>query len=118
MVASALKKEGRELIPKCWVARDPFSRFLGLMGKKSIPANEAVAFPRCNSIHTFFMRFPIDVLLVGDGGEVVDVVEAMRTWRLMLPRRKVRHVVELAAGRCRELGIAQGARLTCEGAWE
>lgn len=118
MQASALKHKEGELIRKAWVAKDPFSRFLGLMGKKGIPADEAMVFPRCNSIHTFFMRFPIDVVMVAADGKVVEVIEGMKAWRLLLPRWDAKHVIELKAGRARELGISVGTVLNCGGAWE
>ena len=118
MVAATLKAQERELIPKCWVAKSPWSRFMGLMGKKGIAANEAVLFPRCNSIHTFFMRFPIDVIMVGAEGNVIEVIDSMKPWRMQFPRFKAKHVIEMRAGRSRELGIEVGSRLDCSGAWD
>lgn len=111
----ALKKTGHDLIPKCRLATTFGPRFLGLMGRSGLDADEAILFPKCNSIHTFFMRFPIDVVLVSASGEVVEVVEALGAWRLLLPRRGVKHVVEMRAGRCKELGIESGNRLQVEG---
>jgi len=112
-----LKKTGQAVIEKCRLATTFGPRFFGLMGRRAIGADEAILFPKCNSIHTFFMRFPIDVVRVKQDGEVVDVVEAMGAWRMLLPRRDVKHIIELKAGRCRELGIGSGTRLQCEGLW-
>lgn len=117
MEATALKHHEGELIKTAWVANSPWSRFLGLMGRKSIPADEAMVFPKCNSIHTFFMRFPIDVVMVGADGKVVEVIESLKAWRLLFPRWKAKHVIELRAGRARELGICVGTLLKCGGAW-
>src|SRR4051812_38799906 len=99
MQTTALINQDRVIIPKCRVARDFLSRFLGLMGRKRIATDEALLFPRCNSIHTFFMRFPIDIVFVGADGTVVDVVEGLRPWRLLMPRAKAKHTVEIAARR-------------------
>lgn len=118
MQASSLKHNEGELIKKAWVAKDPLSRFLGLMGRKGLPENEAIVFPKCNSIHTFFMRFPIDVVMVAGDGRVVEVIEAMKAWRMLLPRWNAKHVIELRAGRAKELGISVGTVLNCGGAWE
>jgi uncharacterized membrane protein (UPF0127 family) len=103
-----LKKEDRVLLTDCRVADSFFPRFLGLMGRKSISADQAIFFPKCNSIHTFFMRFPIDVVLLDEKNSVVEVIPAMREWRMIAPRRKVKNVLELRANRCAELGIKVG----------
>ena len=117
MKSQALKKDGRVLLPECKVATGFFVRFLGLMGRKSIPQHEALLFPKCNSIHTFFMRFPIDVVLVDKNGAVVEVVPAMAPWRLMMPRLRAKHVIEMAAHRSHELGIVPGTQLEIQGVW-
>ncbi len=117
MSTIALKMRDRVLVPQCWVARSFFSRFMGLMGRSGLSANEAMLFPKCNSIHTFFMRFPIDVVLVDAQGAVVGVEENVRPWRLLLPKRRTRHVIELRAMRSRELGIAPGVVLERNGVW-
>lgn len=113
----ALQNESRTLIPECFIAESYMSRFLGLMGRKTIPQNEAICFPRCNSIHTFFMRFPIDVILVGEDGKIVSVVQAMKPWRLLLPRKGVKHIIELQANRVESLELQTGAKLICDGVW-
>lgn len=112
-----LKSEGRVLLKQCWVASSFFSRFKGLMGRTSLSDEEGVAFPKCNSIHTFFMRMPIDVVLVDKKGVVVGVHENLAPWRLLLPRKATRHVVELKAFRSRALGIKAGVTLVAEGVW-
>lgn len=117
MKTTALKNHDGELIKIAWVATSPLARFLGLMGRKEIPKEEAMVFPNCNSIHTFFMRFPIDVVMVGKDGIVVEVIESMKPWRLLLPRWQAKHVIELKAGRARDLGVVVGTQLNCGGAW-
>jgi uncharacterized membrane protein (UPF0127 family) len=115
MKAFELKKSGKIIAGRCFVAKSFLARFLGLMGRKMIPADEAVFFPKCNSIHTFFMRFPIDVILLNREGQVVEIIAAMRAWRMILPRRQVRHVIEMRANRSQELGIRVGDLLDCPG---
>lgn len=117
MRAIPLIESGRTLVPKCYVAEGFFSRLMGLMGRKTIPPDEALAFPRCNSIHTFFMRFAIDVVFVDGSGKVVRVIESLKPWRMLVPQRGARHVIEFRGSRCKELGIREGMQLDCEGAW-
>ena len=114
MKAEALSLGGKVLISQCWVAKTFFSRLMGLMGRKSIHSDEAILFPRCNSIHTFFMRVPIDVIFVGRDGSVIEVLESLGQWRMTLPRLKAKHVIELKAKRSRELGVSVGAKLQCD----
>ena len=115
MRAEKLKSADSVLIEKCFVAKRFFSRFMGLMGRATLPEDEAILFPRCNSVHTFFMRFPIDVVFVAKDGLVVEVVEAMAPWRLCSPRWAAKHTLELSAGRAAALGIRPGSRLDCGG---
>lgn len=109
-----LKLQEKVLVPKLNMATNFFTRFMGLMGKSGIPSDEALFFPKCNSIHTFFMRFPIDVVFVSESGEVVEVLESLGAWRMLLPRRRVKHTIELKAMRSRELGIKPGQQLRWE----
>ena len=112
-----LEREGVILLPRVRVATGFIERFLGLMGRKNVTEDEGLCFPKCNSIHTFFMRIPIDVVLLDKKGAVVEIVAAMAPWRMLLPRLKVAHVLELRAGRCAQLGIERGHQLICKGAW-
>jgi uncharacterized membrane protein (UPF0127 family) len=117
MKSSALKTQNRVLVGNCRIARSFFSRFMGLMGRKSLPADEAILFPKCNSVHTMFMRFPIDVVLVDAQGRVVGVDVAMKPWRMMMPRKNTKHIIELPANRSEELGIRAGVLLDINGVW-
>ena len=80
------------------VADSFWSRFVGLMGAKGLAAGEGLLITRSNSIHTHFMRFPIDVVYVSRDGHVVHVDRAMAPWRFGRIHRGARFVVELPAG--------------------
>lgn len=49
------------------------SRFIGLMGKKYIAANEGLLIMPCNQVHTFHMRFPIDIIYLSKDMEIVGL---------------------------------------------
>ncbi len=80
------------------VADGYWSRFKGLMGAAGLAAGQGLLITRCNSIHTHFMRFPIDVVYVSRGLEVVHVDRAMAPWRFGRIHRRAHFVVELPAG--------------------
>lgn len=65
------------------VVRGPRSRLLGLARLDREQAGVGLLIPRCSSVHTFGMRFPLDLLFLGECGEVVS------TRRLVPPRRFV-----------------------------
>src|SRR3712207_5087252 len=48
-------------------------RLLGLAWHDPIPEDWAVEFPRCKSIHTFWMRFRLDLVWLDAGGRVVRI---------------------------------------------
>ena len=64
------------------VARTFWQRFKGLMGRKTLPRGEGMLILKCNSIHTCFMRFPIDATFLDRDDNVVKVVHNIRPWRL------------------------------------
>ncbi len=80
------------------VADGYWSRFRGLMGVTGLKAGEGLLITHCNSIHTHFMRFPIDVVYVSRSLEVVHVDRAMAPWRFGRIHRQSSFVVELPAG--------------------
>ena len=75
-----------------------FSRLIGLMFKKSLPAGSGVVLKPCTQIHTCFMRFNIDVIFLDKDLEVVHVIENMPPWRISPLLLKARYTVELPAG--------------------
>lgn len=88
---------------------------MGLMGRKHLSDEEAIVFPKCNSIHTFFMRIPIDVLFVSESGEVVRRLEALKPWKLVLPVKGAVHTIELGAKTAERKEIRVGDKLSCSG---
>ena len=48
------------------IARDPWTRLVGLIGRKAFHGPDGMWFPKCNSIHMWMMRFPIDVIFLKD----------------------------------------------------
>ena len=56
-------------------------RLRGLIGRKGLERGKGMLIVRCNCIHTFFMRFPIDVTFLDRQGSVVKTVRNIRPWR-------------------------------------
>jgi hypothetical protein len=88
-------------------AFDSASRRHGLLGRSALAADAAIIIAPCNSIHTFFMRFPIDVAFVARDGRIVRVSRAVPAWRIRAAMRAFA-VVELAAGALERAETRQG----------
>lgn len=64
------------------VAETFAERAKGLIGRCGLPDGCGLLIPRCNCIHTFFMRFAIDATFLDRNDRVVRVVRNIRPWRL------------------------------------
>jgi uncharacterized membrane protein (UPF0127 family) len=104
------REDGRVVCERCRVAASPFSRMRGLLGRRGLEADEGLLLRPASSIHTWFMRFPIDAVFVDEEGTVVHIAGDLRPWRAA-GRRGARAVLELPAGECARRGLKQGDRL-------
>ena len=86
-------------------------RTVGLMGRRTLPEATGLLITPCSSVHTCFMRFPIDVVYLDRDQRVVKVVPALKPWRMSLGGRRAKATLELAAGEAARLGLEPGARL-------
>ncbi len=102
---------GKVLLSDLKIARKFFERGRGLLGRSGLSAEEALWILRCNSIHTFFMRFAIDCVFVTDELEVKAVCKEIRPWRLVWPVWGAESVIEMASGSIDRLGIQIGEKL-------
>lgn len=82
-------------------------RMKGLLGKRELVAGEGLLIQPAPSIHTFFMRFPIDVVFLAKNGKVMKVAANVGAWRMRWCRRAFA-VLELAAGEAGRRGITVG----------
>jgi uncharacterized protein len=92
------------------LADRPLSRMRGLMGRRGLPAGEGLLLTPAPSIHTAFMRFPIDALFLDRDLRVLDIRASMPPWRVA-SKRHARAVLELPAGECARRGVEVGDRL-------
>ena len=67
-------------------------RLIGLCFKKNI--NEVLCFPRCNSIHTFFMFSKIDVIMCDKNFKIIKIIKNLKPNRIILPQKNVYYIIE------------------------
>ena len=95
---------------RCELADGPWTRMRGLIGRGALPIGQGLLLRPTASIHTCFMRFPIDAVFLDADLEVIGVSEALRPWR-MAAVRGAHAVLELPAGESRTRGLTAGLRL-------
>jgi len=94
------------------LAATPWARVRGLIGRPCpLPGTGFLLRPAA-SVHTCFMRYPIDVVFLDGDGRVLAVHETLPPWR-MRAQRGARAVLELRPGEARRLGIRRGKLTLC-----
>lgn len=94
-------------------ALDSKSRRTGLLGRDTLADSHALVLAPCGSVHTFGMRFPIDVLFVGADGNVIKIVEELGAWR-MAGSLQACITVELPKGSVQRYQVLMGDRLSIQ----
>ena len=95
---------------RCLLAETPLTRLKGLLGRSELERGEGLLLRPASSIHTFFMRFPIDAVWVDHNMTVLKVSPELRTWRTAACRG-AKGVVELPAGEAERRRLRAGDRL-------
>jgi hypothetical protein len=86
----------------------------GLLGTDSLPAGSGLWLEPCRSIHTFFMRFPIDAVFVSTDLRVLRAYRNLPPFRLTPVVWGARSVLELPAGTLTAENLHEGDRLALE----
>jgi uncharacterized membrane protein (UPF0127 family) len=96
------------------VAANRAARAVGLLTRSGLEPGEALWIVPSRGVHTWGMRFTIDVLALDEDGTVVDAVSNLRPWRMRLPRRGTAGVLELPAGTVEASNTSLGHRVVLE----
>src|SRR5262245_34642353 len=102
----------RVIADQLLTAFDSSSRRQGLLGRDALPDGSALIIAPSNAVHTFFMRFPIDILFVRRDGRVVKVRSTVHPWRVTASLRAFA-VIELPAGSLAQSNTTAGDSLIC-----
>jgi len=87
------------------------TRLVGLLGKKQMASDGGLLIQPSSGVHTFFMRFPIDVIALDRNHRVRAVWHALRPWRLSRVSWRYQSVLELPAGQIRRCRVEVGDQL-------
>jgi uncharacterized protein len=105
---SVKNKAGKIIISDCELANTPWTRLKGLLGRANFPSGAGLWIRPTKEVHTFFMRFAIDVVFISKSGVVIKVCSNLKPWRHSGIQFKAHQVLELAAGEAKRLHIVVG----------
>jgi uncharacterized membrane protein (UPF0127 family) len=103
--------EGTVVCEHCLLAETMFARLRGLLGRSGLSSGEGMLLRPAASIHTAFMRFPIDAVFLDREDRVLKVAAQVPPWRAAACRGS-RTVLELPAGEAARKGLRPGVSLT------
>src|SRR3954452_16143357 len=109
--ASLTRVDGSVVCERVTLADSPVTRMRGLLGRDGLEQGEGLLLRPASSIHTFFMRFPIDAVFLDPSLVVVGIADALEPWRAA-SQRGAKAVLELPAGESSRRGLAIGDRLS------
>lgn len=71
------------------------SRFIGMMFQKQA-SKVGYFFPKCNSIHTFFMKQPIDIIMTNQNHEIIFIYRNVKPFKIIFPKKGVTNTYEFS----------------------
>jgi hypothetical protein len=80
------------------IAQNPLQRMKGLLGRCDFPEDSALVITHCQSIHMFFMKFPIDVIFCDAQDKVVGLCVDIQPFGLSPLFFKASYAIELPSG--------------------
>jgi uncharacterized protein len=104
------RMDGAVVCERTSVADSPFTRLKGLLGRDGLERGEGLLLRPASSVHTCFMRFPIDVVWLDRELVVLGIADGLEPWRTS-GKRGAKAALELPAGEAARRGLAVGDRL-------
>jgi uncharacterized membrane protein (UPF0127 family) len=102
------KKNQKIIADNIKIADNFFTRTAGLLGKTGLQYGEGLWIKPCNSIHSIGMKFEFDAVFLDKNLKIVYLLENMKPYRLSSIIFKAFSVLELSAGKIKEINLEIG----------
>lgn len=104
-----LNTVNNQLLAEQAILASSFSqKLLGLMGKAQLLENEALILPQCKIVHSFFMKFPIDLIFCDQENKIVLLQENFKPWKISKFSLLTNYIIELPAGKIKATECSLG----------
>jgi len=77
-----LNEKNKIILDNVFIANNFISRLVGLMGKKQVKNNTGLLISPCNSVHTFFMKFNLDIIFIDKNNIILKIYRNMSPWKI------------------------------------
>ncbi|MCZ0931694.1 MAG: DUF192 domain-containing protein [Oligoflexia bacterium] len=113
-MSKLFKKEKSFFIADLIPAKSLKQRIQGLTSYSHLKEKEAFWISACPSVHTFFMKFPIDVVFTDRQFKIVALFSEVQTGKILFGGFKSRNVFEMKAGQISACRLKKGDLLHVE----
>ena len=96
------------------LADNLWTRGWGLLGRNRLGEDRGIWIRPCSSVHTFFMRFPLDLVYLSAGVTVLKTCSGIQPFQFSLGGRQAHSVLELPAGFLARKPLTAGETLVVE----
>lgn len=101
----------KKILKRCAYSPGWFFRMKGLLGRRELAEGEGIWLNPCNSIHMFFMQFPIDAVFLDQENRIVKIFHNIQPWQATPILWNTRSVLEMPAGTAGKWNLAKGELL-------
>jgi uncharacterized membrane protein (UPF0127 family) len=108
MGKAVIRNSGQVLVSNLIVADSVFTRMKGLLGKDSLPHGSGLWLNPCRGVHTFGMKFSIDVVFLNREHRVIAIINEMKPNRMTAIYPTVATVLELPATSVADAHLSTG----------
>lgn len=109
-----IETDNIEIAKRVKVAKSFLGRAIGLMFSDSLGDYDGLLIQPTNAIHTFFMKYNLDVIFMNRKNEVVSIVREMKPWRHTKIYFRASKVLEMKGGTCPdELKVGDKLEIVC-----
>ncbi|MDD3307392.1 MAG: DUF192 domain-containing protein [Acetobacterium sp.] len=104
-------KNGKVLLSEVKVADRFLTRLVGLLRTAGLAENQGLLLKKCNQVHTFGMKFPIDVIFLSKDGDILHMQQEMKPGKVSPHIKKAYWALELKSGSCLQYQLEINQRL-------
>ncbi|OGA24064.1 MAG: hypothetical protein A3I02_14760 [Betaproteobacteria bacterium RIFCSPLOWO2_02_FULL_67_26] len=101
------RRDGRCVVARVWKPAGAWARMRGLLGRPPLGAGEGMLLEPCGAVHTFGMRYALDLVFLDRGGRVAKLARGVGPWRVA-GSGSAHATLELADGAAAACGLKVG----------